>query len=126
MVEGNKENIQMVKKKRGRRPKDAKNEYVLNKEQTKFFVDLSKDEKDLGKIQEILVGANTKKHGGEVLFKDLALYAISKLSKKDIEKLQENSLSEMEKVERSLDEYNIKNGTKLNLGEYLLKKLNLN
>ena len=126
MVEGNKENIEMVKKKRGRRPKDTKNEYVLNKEQTKFFVDLSKDEKDLGKIQEILVEANTKKHGGEVLFKDLALYAISKLSKKDIEKLQENSLSEMEKVERSLDEYNIKNGTKLNLGEYLLKKLNLN
>ena len=126
MVEGNKENIEMVKKKRGRRPKDAKNEYVLNKEQTKFFGDLSKDEKDLGKIQEILVEANTKKHGGEVLFKDLALYAISKLSKKDIEKLQENSLSEMEKVERSLDEYNIKNGTKLNLGEYLLKKLNLN
>ncbi|WP_127718287.1 hypothetical protein [Halobacteriovorax sp. HLS] len=126
MVEGNKENIEMVKKKRGRRPKDAKNEYVLNKEQTKFFVDLSKDEKDLEKIQEILVETNTKKHGGEVLFKDLALYAISKLSKKDIEKLQENSLSEMEKVERSLDEYNIKNGTKLNLGEYLLKKLNLN
>ena len=126
MVEGNKENIEMVKKKRGRRLKNAKNEYVVNKEQTKFFVDLSKDEKDLGKIQEILVEANTKKHGGEVLFKDLALYAISKLSKKDIEKLQENSLSEMEKVERSLDEYNIKNGTKLNLGEYLLKKLNLN
>ncbi len=126
MVEGNKENIEIVKKKRGRRPKDAKNEYVLNKEQTKFFVDLSKDEKDLGKIQEVLVEANTKKHGGEVLFKDLALYAINKLSKKDIEKLQENSLSEMEKVERSLDEYNIKNGTKLNLGEYLLKKLNLN
>lgn len=120
----NKEEV--VKKKRGRKPKDYKEEYELNKDQTKFFVDLSKEKEDLKKIQELLIEANNKKHGGEVIFKDLALYAISKLSKKDLEKIQENSLSEMEKVERSLDEYNQKNGTKLNLGEYLLKKLNLN
>jgi hypothetical protein len=126
MVEGSKEKVDMVGKKKGRRLKDGKNGYVVNKEQTKFFVDLSKDELELGKVQEILMEANTKSHGGEILFKDLALYAVSKLGQKDIEKLQENSLSEMEKVERSLDEYNVKNGTKLKLGEYLLKRLNLN
>jgi hypothetical protein len=126
MEEVRKENIDKVVKKRGRRPKDKKMEYEINKEQSKFFVDLSKERKELEEIQNILLEANKKKHGGEVLFKDLALYAISKLGKKDIEKVQENSLSEMEKVERSLDEYNSKNGTKLNLGEYLLKKLNLN
>ncbi|MAE59484.1 MAG: hypothetical protein CME69_11420 [Halobacteriovorax sp.] len=116
----------VVKKKRGRRPKDTKVEYELNMEQTKFFVDLSKEKDDLKKIQELLIESNEKNHGREVLFKDIALYAISKLTKKDIEKIQENSLTEMEKVERSLEEYNQKNGTKLNLGEYLLKKLNLN
>jgi hypothetical protein len=126
MVEEEKKKIDRIGKKRGRRPKDMKSVYVVNKEQTKFFVDLSKDQKELGRVWELLSLVNTKKHGGEVLFKDLAMYAISKLSNKDIEKLQESSLSEMEKVERSLDEYNSKNGTKLNLGEYLLKKLNLN
>ncbi len=114
------------KKKRGRRPKDVVPEYVLNKEQTKFFVDLSKDQKELELIQEYLLKANNKKHGGEVLFKDIALYAIGKLTVKDMDKLQENSLTEMEKVERSLEEFNTKNGVELSLGEYLLKKLNLN
>ncbi len=125
MVE-KKEIEESQKKKRGRRPKDAKVEYVLNKEQTKFFVDLSKDEKELRTVQDILLKVNDKKHGGEVLFKDIATFAISKLNIKDIEKLQENSLSEMEKVQRSLDEFNTKNNLKLSLGEYLLKKLNLN
>jgi len=114
------------KKKRGRRPKDVVPEYVLNKEQTKFFVDLSKDQKELELIQEYLLKANNKKHGGEVLFKDIALYAIGKLTVKDMDKLQENSLTEMEKVERSLEEFNTKNGVELSLGEYLLKKLILN
>jgi len=126
MKEEKKEIEESQKKKRGRRPKDAKFEYVLNKEQTKFFVDLSKDEKELKVVQEYLLKANDKKLGGEVLFKDLALFSMDKLTTKDIDKLQENSLTEMEKVQRSLDEYNTKNGFKLSLGEYLLKKLNLN
>ena len=116
----------VVKKKRGRKAKGEKVLYELKKDQSKFFVDLGKEKKELEKIQELLIESNNKNHGREVLFKDIALYAISKLTKKDVEKIQENSLTEMEKVERSLDEYNQKNGTKLNLGEYLLKKLNLN
>ncbi len=126
MTEENNENMEVNKKKRGRRPKDVKVEYELNKEQTKFFVDLSKDEKGLELVQEYLIKANNKKHGGEISFREIALYAISKLNEKDIGKIQESSLSEMEKVERSLDEFNKKNGTNLSLGEYLLKKLNLN
>ncbi len=126
MREEKKEIEENPKKKRGRRPKDVVPEYVLNKEQTKFFVDLSKDQKELELIQEYLLKANNKKHGGEVLFKDIALYAIGKLTVKDMDKLQENSLTEMEKVERSLEEFNTKNGVELSLGEYLLKKLNLN
>lgn len=126
MVEEKKENEEGRKKKRGRRPKNMKVEYVLNKEQIKYFVDLSKDRKELEDVQDVLQRANDKVHGGEILFKDIALYAIGKLNLKDIERLQENSLSEMEKVQRSLDEFNTKNKLNLSLGEYLLKKLNLN
>ncbi|PIK13525.1 hypothetical protein [Halobacteriovorax sp. JY17] len=126
MVEEKKEIEESQKKKRGRRPKNVKIEYVLNKEQTKFFVDLSKNKNELKLVQDILIKVNDKHHGGEVLFKDIALFSIEKLTIKDIDKLQENSLSEMEKVQRSLDEYNTKNNLKLSLGEYLLKKLNLN
>lgn len=126
MNEEMKDSEVVVKKKRGRKSKGEKVLYELNKDQSKFFVDLGKDKKELEKIHELLLESNNKNHGREVLFKDIALYAISKLSKKDIEKIQESSLTEMEKVERSLEDYNQKNGTKLNLGEYLLKKLNLN
>ncbi len=113
-------------KKRGRKPIGYKEEYVLNKDQSKFFVDLSKENELLKKVQELLIEANNKNYGGEITFKDMALFAIDKLTKKDIEKLKDNSLSEMEKVERSLEEYNKKNSTNLNLGEYLIKKLNIN
>lgn len=118
--------IEEGKVKKGRRKKGEVVKYEVNKEQTKFFVDLSKNQKDLREIQELLVKANNKDYGEEVLFKDLCLYAIAKLSNKDIERIQDNSLSEMEKVERSLCEYNTKNKLELSLGEYLLKKLNIN
>ncbi len=48
-----------------------------------------------------------------------------KLTAKDLEKIQEGSLSEMERVQRFLDEHNQKNETKLTLGEFLVKKLNI-
>jgi len=51
---------------------------------------------------------------------------MERLSSKDVEKIQEGSLSEMEKVERALNEYNQKNGTTFSLGEFLVKKLNIN
>ena len=124
-MENNMDNEIKKIKKRGRKPIGYKEEYVLNKDQSKFFVDLSKENELLKKVQELLIEANNKNYGGEITFKDMALFAIDKLTKKDIEKLKDNSLSEMEKVERSLEEYNQKNGTKLNLGEYLIKKLNL-
>lgn len=125
-MENNMDNEIKKIKKRGRKPIGYKEEYVLNKDQSKFFVDLSKENELLKKVQELLIEANNKNYGGEITFKDMALFAIDKLTKKDIEKLKDNSLSEMEKVERSLEEYNKKNSTNLNLGEYLIKKLNIN
>ena len=120
-----KANAELVVKKRGRRPKGIKDEFILNKDQTKFFVDLSKDKKILKDIMDFLEQANNKSYGKEITFKDLSIYAVKKLNSKDIEKIQENSLSEMEKVERALDDYNSKNGESLSLGEYLVKQLKI-
>jgi len=112
-------------KKRGRKPKDYKEEYQLNRDQTKFFIDLTKDKDNLEKVFNLLESANQKEHGREITFKDITLYGIAKITNKDIDKIQENSLSEMEKVKRLLSDYNKKNGTNLDLGEFLVKKLSI-
>ena len=113
-------------KKRGRRLKNEKKEYVVNRDQTKFFVDLSSDKKQLDMVFDLLLRVNGKDYGREILFKDLALFGLSKLVDKDIEKIQETSLGEMEKVQRALDDFNLKNKESLSLGEFLVKKLNIN
>ena len=118
--------VEGKKKRRGRRPKNEKREYIVNMEQTKYLVDLGSNKEQREMVYELLGRVNDKAYGHIVLFKDLAFYGLSKITDKDIEKVQEMSLTEMEKVERSLDEFNKKNGSKLKLGEYLLKKLNLN
>ena len=119
------EKMEGAKKKRGRKPKDYKDKYRLNKEQSKFFIDLSKDKDNLGMVFNLLESTNNKEFGREVSFKDIAIYGISKITPKDIEKIQENTLSEMEKVDRMRAEYNKKNGLNLDMGEFLVKKLSL-
>ena len=118
-------NIKEIENKK-RTKKETKEAVELETKQTKFFVDLSKDEKSLEKIFSILARANSKTYGREILFKDLVLYAVEGITDKDIEKLKDSSLTEMERVQRHLDEHNQKNGTTLSLGEFLIKKLNLN
>ena len=115
-----------LSKKRGRRSKKNKEEYRLNRERTKFIVDLGKDKSGLELVFKLLTDANKKDYGNEITFKELAIYSMEKINSKDIEKIQEQSMSEMEKVERTLNDYNSKNGTKLSLGEFLVKKLNIN
>ena len=113
-------------KKRGRKPKNQKKEVNLNQEQTKFFIDLSNDKDSLDLIFDLLRKSNEKDYGRAILFKDICLYAVSKLTDKDIDKIQELSLGEMEKVQRLLDEHNKKTGSSLTLGEFLMKKLGIN
>jgi hypothetical protein len=113
-------------KKRGRKAKNQKKEFVINKDQTKFFVDLSHDKVELSLIIELLGKANQKDYGREITFKDLALFSVTKLTDKDLEKIQETTLSDMEKVERALIEFNKKNNSNLTLGEFLVKRLSIN
>lgn len=119
-------NNEVIIKKRGRKPKNQTRETLINKEQSKFFVDLSNEQESLSLIFDFLLKCNEKNYGRPILFKDICIYTISKLTDKDVDKIQEVSLSEMEKVQRALDDYNKKNGQKLELGEFLVKKLGIN
>lgn len=111
---------------RGRKKKDKKLEENNEVDsQYKFFVDLRHEKEVLEQILKMLKTANNKNYGKELTFKDLAVYAVTKLTAKDLEKIQEGSLSEMERVQRLLDEHNQKNEIKLSLGEFLVKKLNI-
>ena len=108
----------------GSRKKEKSNEgSVKEDQQYKFFVDLRSEKDVLEVILKMLKDANNKTYGREILFKDLAIYAVPKLTLKDLEKIQDTSLSEMERVQRLLDEHNEKNKTNLSLGEFLVKKL---
>lgn len=104
-----------------------KNEEEQNqRDQNKFFIDVSKEKESKEMILKLLEEANNKCYGREIFLKDLVILALPKLTQKDIEKIQEGSLSEMEKVNRALDDHNKKNGTNMELGEFLVKKLNIN
>jgi len=109
-----------------RRPKNQKKEYIINRDRLKFYVDVSEDNKSAELIFGLLQTANHKELGREITFADLALYGLAQLTEKDIVKIQESSLTEMEKVERALLEFNTKHGLNLTLGEFLIKKLNIN
>ncbi len=125
MIEENKVNEEGMEK-RGRKKKDKKLEENNEVDsQYKFFVDLRHEKEVLEHILKMLKTVNNKTYGRELTFKDLAVYAVPKLTSKDLEKIQENSLSEMERVQRLLDEHNQKNEIKLSLGEFLVKKLNI-
>lgn len=113
-------------KKRGRKPKNAKPEFQINPEQTKFFVDLSKEKENLNQVFELLKASNKKDYGKEVTFKDLALFGIDKITSKDIEKIQENSLSKRELLERAWIDFNKKNKQSLSFDDFLLKKVGIN
>ena len=76
-------------KKRGRKPKNERVEYELNREKTKFFVDVSKDLISQEVIFNLLEKVNKKDHGREIIFKDIVIYSLGKLVDKDVEKIQE-------------------------------------
>ncbi len=121
----NQNEIQETKKRKGRRRKDEVSVMSETKDQDKFFIDVSKNKEQKELIQGILNQANNKNYGREIILKDLILISLPKITPKEIERLQENSLSEMEKVAKALDEYNKKADIKLTLGEFLVKKLAL-
>ena len=115
------------KKKRGRRPKGEIREKVKSdRNKNKFVMDLSKDLINQSRVHDLLDQLNDKDFGEEITFKDLSLFAIGKINQKDLEKLQELSLTHEQKLRRFWKESNEKNKTKLSFEEFLVKKLNIN
>lgn len=120
------ENGERGKEQKKRRKRNTESQENQNtKEQNKFFVDVSKDNESREMILNLLAQANNKIHGREIILKDLVLVALPKLTPKDIEKIQENCLTPMEKIEREWVEYNKKNSTDLTLDQFLVKKLGI-
>ncbi len=117
-------NIELNINKRGRK-KMRGQETKTDEEQTKFFVDLGKEQAVLASITAIIRDANNRTFGRKITFRDLAIYAIPRLTPKDLEKIQESTLSDMERVQKLLEEHNEKNSTSLSMGEYLVKKMNI-
>ena len=95
---------------------------MLDRSQTKFFVDLSNDKESLDLVFCLLEKANNKGSGRDVLFKDLSMCGLSKLTDKDILKIQEATLTKSEMLDRIVHEYNMKHGTTLTKEDYFLMK----
>jgi hypothetical protein len=112
------------KKKKSKEEKNEKKQENKNG-QDKFFVDVSKDAESKDQISKLLAEANNKSLGREIVFKDIAIAGIAKLTNRDIEKIQDNALSDMERVERLLVEHNEKFKSNLTMGEFLVKRLNI-
>lgn len=114
------------RKKRGRRKKNEEQKEIEIKDQNKFMVDVSKDLNYKEQIINLLKQANEKEYGREIQFKDIVFILLSKVNQKDIEKLQENSLTDKEKVQKAHIEFNRKNNTNLSYEEFLIKRLGIN
>jgi hypothetical protein len=112
-------------KSRSKKSNENEEESLKDDQKYKFFVDLRYEKDELEIISKLLKEVNNKEFGREILFKDLAVYAVTKLTSKDLEKIQESSLNDMERVQRLLKEHNEKNKTNLDLGTFLVKKLNI-
>jgi hypothetical protein len=118
----NKKEESTLKKKRGRKrinPRPTINE------QKKFFIDYTNESKKHELVIRLVNEANNKEYGREITFKDLVDCALEKLTSRDIEKVKENSLGEMDKVNMQLEKHNLKHGTSLTLGEFLVKQLKI-
>lgn len=127
---GDKMRGEKEKKKAGRgKKKIDKDEKVVsvdeNGDQSKFFIDVSKDQETVELISKLLVEANNKTFGRKIVLKDLIIGSLPKLTSKDIERIQENSLTDMEVIEKLYHETNEKNKTDLSFAEFLRKKLNV-
>ena len=95
------------------------------KDRKRFVIDYIHDPEGLELVDKLLTEANKKSHGREITFKDLVIYALKKLGPKDLEKIKALALGEMDKVQMLLEKHNRRHGTKLTLGEFLVKQLKI-
>ena len=92
----------------------------------RFVIDSTRAPKAHALAVRLLTAANRKERGRPVTFEHLSALALSKVNTADLERLKNESLSDMDKVSLKLIEYNRQNKTNLSLGEFLVRQLNLN
>ena len=117
--------LEINKKKRGPKKNGELREIKLS-ESGRYYVDVSDNQEVQELIKKMLLDANNKTFGQKITLREVIILALSKITSKDIEKLQEASISKREKVQRALDDYNSKNEVKLKMEDFLLKRLGLN
>lgn len=124
LIKGEEEKLERAKRKYKKREKE--NQVEEKKiDQDKFFIDVSKDQKAKELINNLISEANNKKFGREIILKDLLLVVLPKLTAKDIEAIQNNTLSDLEKLEKQCFEYNQKHSTNHDLGYFLVQIKNV-
>lgn len=119
------EEIELVNKRKLRSKVEIKKLDEIKREQDKFFIDVGQDQSAKELINKLLADANNKTLGRPIILKDLVLFALPKLVNKDIEQVQYNVLTNLERIEKQRLEYNSKNKTHLDLGEYLVTVKNI-
>ena len=74
-------------------------------------------------IDELLIKCNQKDYGATIDFGMLVGYAINLIKESDIQEIQNNSLSDEDRVNDLVKKYNIKHGTNFTMYEFVLKGL---
>jgi hypothetical protein len=114
-----------INKKRGRKKKTEIREKPNYKDQNKFIVDVTNEVESKECIVKVLEQVNDKSFGREINVKEILLILLPKLTSKEVERLQENSLSDKEKIHQAHIEYNQKNNSNLTFDEFLIKRLGI-
>lgn len=114
-----------INKKRGRKKKTEAREKINYQEQNKFIVDVTNEKESKESIIKVLEQVNDKSFGREINVKEILLILLPKLTSKEVERLQENSLSGKEKIQQAHIEYNLKNNSNLTFDEFLIKRLGI-
>ncbi|OUS00314.1 hypothetical protein A9Q84_00240 [Halobacteriovorax marinus] len=83
------------------------------------------EEEQLEKLNIVLKDLNSKKFGRELFIKDLLDWMVSNITTKDIEKVQNLSLSLKDKVEMRLQEMGDKKGEDIDIYDYIAKSLKI-
>ena len=112
-------------KKRGRKKKTEVRDKINYGDQNKFIVDVTNEKESKEVIIKVLEQVNDKSFGREINVKEILLILLPKLTNKEIERLQENSLSDKEKIQQAHIEFNQKNNTNLTFDEFLIKRLGI-
>ena len=76
-------------------------------------------------IDELLIKCNQKDYGATVDFSMLLSYVLKLIKDSDIETIQNLSLTDEDRVNNMVKNYNIKNGTNFTMYEFVLNGLQL-